>query len=131
MTVDEKLRVAFGVHVCHECKKGSKEYDLLNKSDAKEQYLLSDGVMAKLSFLEKDNPRHSTWTKMKLYMRGKVRCCMQNTTMCVTLLSRSSSRLCASDMVGWTRWKLNDSVEEAPSLRKRRSEPACFKQASR
>jgi DNA-repair protein complementing XP-A cells len=74
MTVDETFRLAFGVHICHECKTGgSTDYDLLNKSDAKDQYLLGDGIMATLAFIEKDNPRHSTWTAMKLYMRGKVR----------------------------------------------------------
>lgn len=69
---DELLRC----QVCHACKeKFPEKYSLLTKTEAKDDYLLTDPELKDedlLPHIEKPNPHHSTWTDMKLYLRFQV-----------------------------------------------------------
>ncbi|CAM9324968.1 unnamed protein product [Pylaiella littoralis] len=70
--VDKELLQGFGVAVCRTCKLKNENYQCVTKKEAKETYLLPEGTIAVLKFIERDNPRHSSWTKMKLYLRRDV-----------------------------------------------------------
>lgn len=63
---------AFGVAVCAACH-GDGDFELMTKSDAQKQFLLPDASMKVLRFMEKQNPRHTNWKPMKLYLRKQVR----------------------------------------------------------
>ncbi|KAK3676342.1 DNA repair protein rad14 [Recurvomyces mirabilis] len=62
--------------VCHTCKeKLPEKYSLLTKTEAKEDYLLTDPELrdeSLLPHLEKPNPHKSTWNNMMLYLRFQV-----------------------------------------------------------
>ena len=62
--------------VCHSCKeKLPEKYSLLTKTEAKEDYLLTDPELKDenlLPHLEKPNPHKSTWNNMMLYLRCQV-----------------------------------------------------------
>lgn len=62
--------------VCHTCKeKFPEKYSLLTKTEAKEDYLLTDPELrdeALLPRMEKPNPHKSTWNNMMLFMRYQV-----------------------------------------------------------
>ncbi|KAK5129795.1 hypothetical protein LTR08_002815 [Meristemomyces frigidus] len=62
--------------VCHTCKEKCPErYSLLTKTEAKEDYLLTDPELrdeALLPHIEKPNPHKSTWNNMMLYLRFQV-----------------------------------------------------------
>ncbi|KAK5112702.1 hypothetical protein LTR85_011213 [Meristemomyces frigidus] len=62
--------------VCHTCKdKFPEKYSLLTKTEAKEDYLLTDPELRDetlLPHLEKPNPHKSTWNNMMLYVRYQV-----------------------------------------------------------
>ena len=47
--------------------------DLVAKGEAKKMYCLPEGTLAVCSVVEKDNPRHKGWSKMKLYYRSELR----------------------------------------------------------
>lgn len=47
--------------------------DLVTKSEAKKMYCLPEGSLAVCAVVEKENPRHKSWSKMKLYYRSEVR----------------------------------------------------------
>ncbi|KAE8145969.1 XPA protein C-terminus-domain-containing protein [Aspergillus avenaceus] len=69
---EEELRCC----VCHGCKdKFPEKYSLLTKTEAKEDYLLTDPELRDeelLPHLEKPNPHKSTWNNMMLYLRYQV-----------------------------------------------------------
>ncbi|KAL4811040.1 XPA protein C-terminus-domain-containing protein [Aspergillus unguis] len=69
---DEELHCA----VCHACKeKFPERYSLLTKTEAKEDYLLTDPELRDtelLPHLERPNPHKSTWNNMMLYLRYQV-----------------------------------------------------------
>ncbi|KAK3717828.1 DNA repair protein rad14 [Vermiconidia calcicola] len=69
---DESLRT----QVCHGCKeKLPDKYSLLTKTEAKEDYLLTDPELRDpdlLPHLKKPNPHKSTWNDMMLYVRFQV-----------------------------------------------------------
>lgn len=69
---DELLRT----QVCYTCKeKFPERYSLLTKTEAKEDYLLTDPELrdeALLPHLEKPNPHKSHWHPMALYLRYQV-----------------------------------------------------------
>ena len=69
---DELLKV----QVCHSCKeKYPEKYSLLTKTEAKEDYLLTDPELKDVTLLphlEKPNPHKSTWNNMMLYLRCQV-----------------------------------------------------------
>ncbi|KXL49534.1 hypothetical protein M433DRAFT_69726 [Acidomyces richmondensis BFW] len=62
--------------VCYTCKeKYPEKYSLLTKTEAKEDYLLTDPELRDetlLPHLEKPNPHKSTWNNMMLYLRYQV-----------------------------------------------------------
>ncbi len=45
----------------------------VTKQEAMKIYCLPPGTLAICSFIEKDNPRQSKWSKMKLYERSEIR----------------------------------------------------------
>jgi XPA protein C-terminus len=47
--------------------------ELVTKSEAKKMYCLPEGSLAVCTVVEKDNPRHKGWSKMKLYYRAELR----------------------------------------------------------
>ncbi|KAL1305656.1 hypothetical protein AAFC00_007250 [Neodothiora populina] len=66
----------FGTQVCNACKdKVPEKYSLLTKTEAKEDYLLTDPELKDeqlLPHLEKPNPHKATWNNMMLYLRYQV-----------------------------------------------------------
>eukprot|EP00903_Cladosiphon_okamuranus_P015146 g14005.t1 len=70
--VDKELLEGFGIIVCRACKLKNEDFQCVTKKEAKDTYLLPEGTIAVLKFIERDNPRHSSWTKMKLYLRRDV-----------------------------------------------------------
>ena len=62
--------------VCHTCQsKFPEKYSLLTKTEAKEDYLLTDPELRDetlLPHIEKPNPHKSTWNNMMLYLRFQV-----------------------------------------------------------
>ncbi|KAF2208348.1 hypothetical protein CERZMDRAFT_49321 [Cercospora zeae-maydis SCOH1-5] len=69
---DEMLKT----QICHTCKdKYPDKYSLLTKTEAKEDYLLTDPELKDESLLphiKKPNPHKSTWNDMMLYLRYQV-----------------------------------------------------------
>lgn len=69
------LRV-FNVRVCRSCERAHPEqYSLLTKTEAKEDYLLTDAELADgelLPHLLKKNPHKSTYSNMMLFLRKQV-----------------------------------------------------------
>jgi len=47
--------------------------DLVTKKEAKKMYCLPEGTLEVCAVVEKDNPHHKGWSKMKLYNRSEVR----------------------------------------------------------
>ena len=41
-----------------------EEFQCVPKKEAKETYLLPEGTIAVLKFIERDNPHHASWTKV-------------------------------------------------------------------
>ncbi|RMZ81599.1 hypothetical protein DV737_g2479, partial [Chaetothyriales sp. CBS 132003] len=76
LEVDWKWVEVFGLAVCHGCKdRHADKYSLLTKSEAREDYLLTEPELkdtALLPHLEKANPHKSTWATMFLYLRCQV-----------------------------------------------------------
>ncbi|CAM9330305.1 unnamed protein product [Ectocarpus sp. 12 AP-2014] len=70
--MDKELLEAFGISVCRTCKLSREEFQYVSTKDVKDTYLLPQGTTAVLKFVERDNPHHSSWTKMKLYLRREV-----------------------------------------------------------
>ncbi|EXJ92154.1 DNA-repair protein complementing XP-A cells [Capronia epimyces CBS 606.96] len=76
LEVDWKWLEVFGIAVCNACKdKFPEKYSLLTKTEAKEDYLLTDPELKDedlLPHLERPNPHKSTWHNMFLYLRCQV-----------------------------------------------------------
>ncbi|CAM9136450.1 unnamed protein product [Ectocarpus sp. 4 AP-2014] len=70
--MDKELLEAFGISVCRTCKLSREEFQFVSTKDVKDTYLLPQGTIAVLKFVERDNPHHSSWTKMKLFLRREV-----------------------------------------------------------
>ncbi|CAM9299270.1 unnamed protein product [Ectocarpus fasciculatus] len=70
--MDKELLEGFGISVCRTCKLSREEFQYVSTKDVKDTYLLPQGTIAVLKFVERDNPHHSSWTKMKLYLRREV-----------------------------------------------------------
>lgn len=71
--IDWKWSDHFGVAVCSACKeKFPEKYSLLTKTEAKQDYLLTDPELNDdklLPHLERPNPHKSNWHNMYLYLR--------------------------------------------------------------
>jgi DNA-repair protein complementing XP-A cells len=76
LEVDWKWLEIFGLGVCNACKeKFPEKYSLLTKTEAREDYLLTDPELKDenlLPHLERPNPHKSTWHNMFLYLRCQV-----------------------------------------------------------
>jgi len=49
-----------------------QDVPLISKSNAKQQYLVSDNDLLPLRWLERNNPQRASWTSMKLYLEREV-----------------------------------------------------------
>lgn len=76
MEIDWKWEEVLGVAICNPCRdKYPEKYSLLTKTEAKEDYLLTDPELKDeelLPRLERPNPHKSTWNNMMLYVRYQV-----------------------------------------------------------
>ncbi|KAL4912795.1 XPA protein C-terminus-domain-containing protein [Aspergillus aurantiobrunneus] len=76
LEIDWKWEEELQCRVCHACKeKFPERYSLLTKTEAKEDYLLTDPELRDeelLPHLERPNPHKSTWNNMMLYLRYQV-----------------------------------------------------------
>ncbi|GBC04078.1 hypothetical protein RclHR1_00550023 [Rhizophagus clarus] len=74
--LDNLFRKTFGVCVCKGCKeKYPEKYSLITKSEAKEDYLLTDPELRDeeaLPRLARPNPHKATWNNMMLFLREQV-----------------------------------------------------------
>lgn len=74
--LDWKFSDIFDVQVCNGCKeKFPEKYSLLTKTEAKEDYLLTEPELkdeSLLPHLERPNPHKSNWHNMYLYLRLQV-----------------------------------------------------------
>ncbi|OGE56872.1 hypothetical protein PENARI_c002G00476 [Penicillium arizonense] len=74
--IDWKWEEELKCCICHSCKeKHPEKYSLLTKTEAKEDYLLTDPELRDeelLPRLERPNPHKSTWNSMMLYLRYQV-----------------------------------------------------------
>lgn len=76
LEIDYKWEEVFGIAVCSACKdKFPEKYSLLTKTEAKDDYMLTDAELKDeelLPHLEKPNPHKSSWNSMMLFMRCQV-----------------------------------------------------------
>ncbi|KAK4937250.1 DNA repair protein rad14 [Elasticomyces elasticus] len=76
LEVDWKWLDVFDLAVCNACKeKFPEKYSLLTKTEAREDYLLTEPELKDenlLPHLERPNPHKSTWHNMFLYLRCQV-----------------------------------------------------------
>lgn len=76
LEIDWKFSDVFDIAVCNGCKeKFPEKYSLLTKTEAREDYLLTDPELKDeqlLPHLEKPNPHKSHWHNMNLYLRLQV-----------------------------------------------------------
>ncbi|KAF2731203.1 DNA repair protein-like protein rad14 [Polyplosphaeria fusca] len=76
LEIDWKWQDVFGIGVCAACKdKYPDKYSLLTKTEAREDYLLTDPELkdeALLPHLERPNPHKTNWNNMQLFLRLQV-----------------------------------------------------------
>lgn len=76
LEIDWKFSDIFNIQVCNGCKeKFPEKYSLLTKTEAKEDYLLTEPELkdeSLLPHLERPNPHKSNWHNMYLYLRLQV-----------------------------------------------------------
>ena len=76
LEIDWKWEEVFGCAVCNSCKeKVPDKYSLLTKTEAKDDYLLTDPELRDeelLPHLVKPNPHKATWNNMMLFLRFQV-----------------------------------------------------------
>lgn len=76
LEIDWKWEEIFSCAVCNTCKeKFPEKYSLLTKTEAREDYLLTDPELKDeelLPHLERPNPHKSTWNNMMLFLRYQV-----------------------------------------------------------
>ncbi|KAL5341223.1 XPA protein C-terminus-domain-containing protein [Aspergillus crustosus] len=76
LEIDWKWEEELQCCICHGCKeKFPEKYSLLTKTEAREDYLLTDPELRDtelLPHLERPNPHKSTWNNMMLYLRYQV-----------------------------------------------------------
>ena len=72
--IDAQFFRRFGVSVCFPCRTANKdEFQEVTKTEAKAVFLLPEGTLRTMRFRTKANPRHSSWSGMKLYLRKQCR----------------------------------------------------------
>ncbi|KAJ4302944.1 DNA repair protein rad14 [Kalmusia sp. IMI 367209] len=76
LEVDWKWQDVFDISVCNACKdKFPDKYSLLTKTEAREDYLLTDPELKDedlLPHLERPNPHKTNWNNMQLFLRLQV-----------------------------------------------------------
>jgi DNA-repair protein complementing XP-A cells len=76
LEIDWKWQDIFGIGVCAACKdKFPDKYSLLTKTEAREDYLLTDPELKDeelLPHLERPNPHKTNWNNMQLFLRLQV-----------------------------------------------------------
>ncbi|OOF92678.1 hypothetical protein ASPCADRAFT_209925, partial [Aspergillus carbonarius ITEM 5010] len=76
LEIDWKWEESLRCCICHACKdKFPEKYSLLTKTEAREDYLLTNPELQDeelLPHLERPNPHKSTWNNMMLYLRYQV-----------------------------------------------------------
>ncbi|KAI9846744.1 MAG: hypothetical protein M1838_001151 [Thelocarpon superellum] len=76
LEIDWTWEEVFGCRVCGGCKeKFPDKYSLLTKTEAREDYLLTDPELKDeelLPHLERPNPHKSSWNNMMLYLRYQI-----------------------------------------------------------
>lgn len=76
LEIDWKWQDIFGIGVCNACKdKYPDKYSLLTKTEAREDYLLTDPELKDedlLPHLERPNPHKTNWNNMQLFLRLQV-----------------------------------------------------------
>jgi DNA-repair protein complementing XP-A cells len=76
LEIDWKWQDIFGIGVCNACKdKVPDKYSLLTKTEAREDYLLTDPELKDedlLPHLERPNPHKTNWNNMQLFLRLQV-----------------------------------------------------------
>ncbi|WEW56271.1 DNA repair protein rad14 [Emydomyces testavorans] len=76
LEIDWKWEGIFKCCICHGCKeKYPDKYSLLTKTEAKEDYLLTDPELKDeelLPHMERPNPHKATWNNMMLFLRYQV-----------------------------------------------------------
>ncbi|CAG8473798.1 6993_t:CDS:2 [Scutellospora calospora] len=74
--IDYQFHRTFHINICKTCReKFPQKYSLLTKTEAKEDYLLTDAELKdeeRLPHLSRPNPHKSTWNDMMLYLREQV-----------------------------------------------------------
>lgn len=68
LTFSQEWFDVFNVVLCPSCK---KEEELITKSSAKENYMLTDGDLKKLGSISRNNPRKKDWSAMRLYLQSQ------------------------------------------------------------
>lgn len=74
--IDTEIYENFGVIVCFKCKDTDDLYGIITKTQARNEYILTDEELADSSLLpsiSRKNPHNPRWTDMKLYLRRQVR----------------------------------------------------------
>jgi hypothetical protein len=69
--VDERLRETFGARLCFACKR-SDAHALVKRSDAKANFLLSDGDLSQLRFLRKRNITYKRDGEVHLFLSSQL-----------------------------------------------------------
>ncbi|KAF2012889.1 DNA repair protein [Aaosphaeria arxii CBS 175.79] len=76
LEIDWKWQDIFGIGICSGCKeKMPDKYSLLTKTEAREDYLLTDPELKDeelLPHLERPNPHKTNWNNMQLFLRLQV-----------------------------------------------------------
>jgi DNA-repair protein complementing XP-A cells len=76
LEIDYSWLGIFGIAICNTCKDTRPDkYSLLTKTEAKEDYLLTDPELRDpelLPHLERPNPHKATWNNMMLFLRFQV-----------------------------------------------------------
>lgn len=72
--IDPKFKEVFEILVCASCKtQHEDDYALLSKGDAVAEFLLQEGTIRVMPYLERSNPRNKKYQSMKLYCRKQLR----------------------------------------------------------
>jgi DNA-repair protein complementing XP-A cells len=76
LQLDAELFTHYHIHVCSDCRQDKPDkYSLLTKSEAKQDYLLTDEELRDTSvmpFWQRPNPHKKAFADMKLYLREQV-----------------------------------------------------------
>lgn len=76
VNIDQEIYENFGVFVCYSCKDSSNLYEYVTKTQARNEFLLTDEELADSSSLpsiSRKNPHNPRWSDMKLYLRRQLR----------------------------------------------------------